>query len=396
MEVGPHDQEVASPKTDNRQVNFSWFSTPGPQAFIESLSEDFRQGCSIFLQAPTRLHDDILSALETVSESDSVLRWLPLEVASEKPDVQLSKLLGIPLSGDNNDWIPGLYRSDTFKSAIIVLRLILPEKWDSWTAFLSDFAHFNQGVPSLVRSVFLVVTSAGPRPILKREELLLKCRLYNGVADPWDMMIYSYYLMKGREIEPQKKQLLATLCTELSLWDHHLCEFLVKQSVENLLRPYSLLSEYAGELGWGKKDQEPEIEEKWREGICLEFCRANEKHSSFLSLNGDLAQIDHRLWKAQISVVYPHLERQRRSILKKYSYLLSVPHSDPSGATITDLEDLDFGHINHQIRSNPQIDPAFKRKIDALWRARNHLAHMEPLAPSLFPLIMPPVLDLNI
>lgn len=355
-----------------------WFKTPGNTAFIESIDEDIRQGCSIILQTPKSIQSDVIRAMEQFNEHGAKLHWLPFNPGEGKPIDELCKLFYGASHSKGKVVVSDLYKSKEFRSSIVVVNDIEGEELEKWITFLLEIAQYNQNVPNVNRTSILLLTSIGPNPVIKREELLLKCRIFNGITDSWDMMIYAYYLMKNSMKDPIKKQLIASLCTELSLWDYQLCAQLVNQDLSTLLNPNSILIEYAVGKRWDISKGELNIDDKWRLGICQSFCGANELHSAYLAQMNINKKIAYRLWKAEISVLFPQLEIKRQKLLRQFAHLLRVPHSDSNGAIIENIEDLEIGHIEYQLSRIPQVEKSLIDRLDKWRSGRNSLAHMEP------------------
>ena len=92
-----------------------------------------------------------------------------------------------------------------------------------------------------------------------------------------------------------------------------------------------------------------------------------------------LAARDHpqeRIWAAQVSVLFPLVERERRRLLDVHRGLWRIPHLRDNGEEIQSLEDLEIGDMASQARWVRTLEIEWRR-LDWLRRVRNALAHNE-------------------
>ena len=84
----------------------------------------------------------------------------------------------------------------------------------------------------------------------------------------------------------------------------------------------------------------------------------------------------HQLWSAQVSVLFPLIDRERRRVLNRYSGLWKLPHKDKEGRIVRRMVDLEVNHMAHQAKQIFVV----RRELDRLhWlqRIRNKLAHLK-------------------
>ena len=97
------------------------------------------------------------------------------------------------------------------------------------------------------------------------------------------------------------------------------------------------------------------------------------------SLSRILADVDHsreRIWAAQVSVLFPLVERERRRLLEDHRDTWRLPHVRKDGQEIQDLEKLEIGDMAAQARMIRSLGGE-KKRIDWLHRVRNDLAHLD-------------------
>lgn len=90
-----------------------------------------------------------------------------------------------------------------------------------------------------------------------------------------------------------------------------------------------------------------------------------------------LTSSDHpreRIWAAQVAVLLPLVERQRRWFLNAHDALWQLPHVRKDRTKVRRLEDLEIGDLATQARSGAFLGVDCER-LDWLRRVRNQLAH---------------------
>ena len=83
-----------------------------------------------------------------------------------------------------------------------------------------------------------------------------------------------------------------------------------------------------------------------------------------------------RIWAAQVSVLFPLVERERQRLLETYRTLWRVPHTRKDGTQIRCLNDLEVGDMAAQARAFGSME-AERQRLGWLRRVRNALAHNE-------------------
>ena len=85
-----------------------------------------------------------------------------------------------------------------------------------------------------------------------------------------------------------------------------------------------------------------------------------------------------RIWAAQVSVMFPVLERERRYLLGAYRSLWQLPHTRKDGREVQSLEKLEIGDMVHQAQHIRALKSELPR-LRWIHRVRNALAHGEPV-----------------
>ena len=83
----------------------------------------------------------------------------------------------------------------------------------------------------------------------------------------------------------------------------------------------------------------------------------------------------HGVWAAQVAVLLPLIEHERRKVLREYSRYWRLPHTRQDGKTISCLRGLEVGDLAAQTESVHGVPSSTRRRIKWLSRVRNALAH---------------------
>jgi hypothetical protein len=98
-------------------------------------------------------------------------------------------------------------------------------------------------------------------------------------------------------------------------------------------------------------------------------------HSALKVLNGDFKR---RLWRAQVSVLFPVIEEHRQRLIETLGNQLTIPFESVSG-TIEDPRYLEIGHIATQIdRFRLKTSKDLRLFVNQLKTLRDRLAHLDP------------------
>ena len=114
--------------------------------------------------------------------------------------------------------------------------------------------------------------------------------------------------------------------------------------------------------------------------LIAELAGANLSKAALMSedkLSGlfDTNKFDHKLiWAAQVSVLYPLIDRERRRLLELYQDQWDLPHDRVDGRTICNLDEFEVGDMCAQAYKKPILKPELKR-LKWLRQIRNELAH---------------------
>jgi hypothetical protein len=158
------------------------------------------------------------------------------------------------------------------------------------------------------------------------------------------------------------------VATELAGTDPILAAILAKLDLQTLLAPLSLLGDHARRQGFNVAVA-ARIEEV--------FDGERRRPSALAALAGDHAEIERRIWRAQVGILYPFIEVRRLDLVPRVRSLLDLPVETTYGR-VSDPRELEVGQLVHFLRG--------RRVPRELWQLLNHLkdmrhalAHLKPV-----------------
>lgn len=102
-------------------------------------------------------------------------------------------------------------------------------------------------------------------------------------------------------------------------------------------------------------------------------------HSAAVARVGRDDEVRRRIWRAQVSVLFPFIEECRADLVAKLDGQLRVPLETPFGV-IDDKRDLEIGQIGYQL-ARANVPDELRRLVGRLTAMRHALAHLEMVGP---------------
>ena len=88
-------------------------------------------------------------------------------------------------------------------------------------------------------------------------------------------------------------------------------------------------------------------------------------------------EVSSRIWAAQASILFPLIEKYRRSIINKYKYAINIKNE--SEINVENIYDIEIGTLSFLINKS-NFNNSLKNKVNKLRVIRNKLAHLEVLS----------------
>ncbi|MCC5975669.1 MAG: hypothetical protein JJT81_16690 [Rubellimicrobium sp.] len=146
------------------------------------------------------------------------------------------------------------------------------------------------------------------------------------------------------------------LAVELCVWRLDLAASLVRASLDDLADPVAWLS------------RRPEAPILGQQIPCPLAILAGQRKS----------EIQQRVWKAQLTALFPEIESRRLEIVAAHRSRLRLD-DHLRGLGVTSIEEIELGAIRFQLRGSLTRQEA--NRLEVLLLARNALAHRQPVPP---------------
>ena len=364
-----------------------WWQLPGPSRFVSRIVQDLRDGKNVMLCLPEHLPDGLSSAIRSALGNSNEWPWHSIQVQEEDKAADPASLL---FSRFVSNASPGalwnartLAEAEDFAGKIIWLDSLSAREWSAWKAFLIDYEYACRSRSMFERSLFCVplVGELALSPPL--EEVCLSHHSWHGAVDLLDMLVFTTTLFQTKQISHLQKRIAVSITAHIALWDPTVSECLARESLGGIFDPIPTLLEIAKERGW---DHDCDVLSScsWHKGMIDVVDEEERIHSAVLVSHGGASAIKQRIWNAEVGVMLPFVEERRQEILTRLAGVLQVPFTTGFGEVITDLRDLEIGHIESQLTYNStSVSPEVRLLVRRLREIRNCLSHLEPLNPEL-------------
>ena len=184
------------------------------------------------------------------------------------------------------------------------------------------------------------------------------------------MFVFTAVLLEGKPMPELLKRVVIALIAHVALWDPLVSEYLACEKLQTIFAPTPLLQEIAKERGWNEGD-EGLSRSGWHRGMQNMVDGTQQEHAALLAMRHDTRALQRRIWNAEVGVLLPFVEEQRQDILARFAGVLRVPFLTRFGEAITDIRDLEIGHIESQLANNPAVNTSIRQLITQLRKIRN-------------------------
>lgn len=362
----------------------SWWSVPCAADFVDRIAVDLRAGKNVIVCLPDPHPPGLSETLKERLLDEGVLAQdLDAEADSSTPMRLLAARCLDRHDLAEDDPIERLFADSRFRGRFLFVTGIRAEAWPRWSAFLSQFEEACRPMGLLDRTAICVFLSGLPALSPPRAEVCLSVRFWRGQVSEADMMHYCWIRVRNRPWPALHRKLAAALAAKVALWDPLIADFLLDREFEHILAPAAALQEYARIRDWANGSSLPDHLRLWAEGKADLFEDEWRLHAALLTNERNAAELRSRIWSAQISVLMPILEEERRRLIQKHRRQMPLPYRTPWGL-VDRVEDLELQHLAKILCSLPRLDLAIRQRVQLLGRIRNKLAHLEPLEASDF------------
>jgi hypothetical protein len=361
-----------------------WWRLPGPSRFIGAVAGDLRDGRNVTLCLPEHLPDGLARGIR--DELGDCWSWTTLSLDEDSARDPVSALYRRFATDDEPFSLRNarsLATNGGISGRVIWVEGMPVHSWAAWRRFLAEYQHACRSRSLLERGIFctpLIGELALDPPV---EDACLANHSWRGVVDYLDILTYAASVIQRRGSSPVQHRLMVAVVSSLAQWDPRVCDLFADESLERILDPVPSLREMALRRNWPGAQGPDGLVNCWHLGMIDDLDAKPMVHSAALAHNDPTSEIARRIWGAEIGVLLPFIEEKRRGFLEHYGKLLQVPFQTPFGV-ITDVRDLEVGHIDYQISiCGRGVAPGVRKVIARLRDIRNALSHLEPVPPSL-------------
>jgi hypothetical protein len=257
---------------------------------------------------------------------------------------------------------------------LLVVKHVSKEAWPGWSRFIDGYhRHVSAGKLRVADvSRFLVLATAVKAELARSGVVTVKHFPYEGFISLSDTERYCQRMLAGNGQSLVQRQVAASVIAHLALWDKEIADRLCEKPLSDILAPTRVLRSVALARKW-----KPESEIGWHAGTENEIDDEKCCSSALLALRGDGNELNQRIWRAQLKVLFPFIEQRRNlfiDIVRDY-----FPFLPPE----INLADTEFAKLGHHIRENTPIGEqerygVFLQIVNAFGTVRNELAHRSP------------------
>ena len=337
---------------------------PGGQRFIDDIRDDLKIHNSVVAHFRFGIPDGFDSAIEIAIGDGFTVKSIQ---ADSSPLETLANRFASELKSDYS--ITDLLRDSAFNGLLIRIRITEASYWIHWREFLTQYADRSRARPYLERCVFLV-TIEGDHDRSPAREAGLANYYWDHALDEFDFLFFSNECLRSRGHPATLRSLLAYTITYIAGKDFHTVELLVGESTRTILEPWEHSLNKTRDAGMASEQSNSNTN-----GSALAITHRSQGNSSSSEMR---AQLEQRIWRAQLTVLQPWIELQRQAIVdrnleevKRLMRAVGDADIDPFSLEIGEL----FEYFTHRLATK-----RIRRAVHSLRHARNKLAHRNAMS----------------
>lgn len=346
---------------------------PGPSEYLVAVERSLRDGKSVVLRFPGAVPSGFETALHV--QLADCWRWERIEVSPSaalvpsEPLRHLVERFAPELSRISDLTAVDLCEAEGFLGRLIWVDGLCHGNVLSWMTFLEKYSQASRGVSMLRRTMFVAPVGAHDSGV-SNGDVGLMTHDWAGVIDEMDLAFLANDRLRTRGIGGVLRELLIMTVARVAAWDVAVADWLSQAREEDILDPLALLQSAAEERGWT-------CETPSSVSLGTESCTgmAHAAHAAVSKPD----EIQRRVWSAQVSVLLPVIEVQRREIVREHRHQIDAELRRANWEE--DAESLEIGQLAFLLRW-AALEPEFSYRVENLRLARNSLAHGQPLSTS--------------
>ncbi len=325
----------------------SAWSLPGLSAWVDRVASALMDKGIALVSAdaatPGRMEDAIFGGTDRLSPHD-------LDRLDGKP----TRIIARRISAEPK--LEGLMAEIFTGTCVLVRFSSLPaHSWRGWETFLSRFA--EQRMPR--ESGLHILVPDLPRDIKVSEVETFPS--WRNSLTRGDRIIWAQEHLFGNR-GGAGEDLAVSLATEVCRRRLDLARDLARAGVDDLSDPLAWLD---------RRARDPDMTPAGEVGKVDSCPLALMRH-------GATDELRARIWRAQLTSLFPLLEVERQRFVQRFRDLLYV-NNFTRGLGVSSVDELEFGALNRQI--SDKLSEKDANRLAAMTRIRNALAHRKPAEP---------------
>lgn len=369
---------------DKECSQFWWESITGPASIVKKVVEALQDGRYAVLEIPSDLpwRDEMRVMTETALRDSADTEDFMIDIIDVKDtcgDQEPGRFLLKRYSREAA--VRDGYRSRKGKTIqdyliengvlnnIVVWVKGIPEnKTEEWIRFVADCKSHS------IRTGLFVMEIQDTKEIsLPQDFCVLR---YQAMVSTYDVQLLNSLILDDEKNDLTWCSYIATVAATLCRTDAEVSADLVQDCDWKTENPIDRLKEMAQSEEYNRRGADP-----------------GSTHVFALCRSGEDERLEKRLWMAQVKVLFPILEMERRKIIEKYddelNKALQYEHVKQFNKDVIDPYELELGTLDylmsHRNQSGKYIvyipDEEDRKMISFLRDCRNHLAHASSCSP---------------
>ncbi|MCC6265483.1 MAG: hypothetical protein IT169_18060 [Bryobacterales bacterium] len=358
-----------------------WWNLAGPSRLLESIIEELRQGRNIALRIDCDLAFDIAGAIRNAIEHLNEWDWQKIdlrEIGLGSPiDILWSLVNGDSIEKSEQD-ITNLLNHSGFQGKVIWIEGLNRDSVAPWVEFFLEYAHACRGVSLLRRTLLCMVLVDELRHAVVRDDVCAVVLSCDKFISRLDILVYSDQIVRDRGLDGLTRQVSVAVIAQLALWDRSLCAYLAAFDISDLLNPQTILIDWATTRGWNTDGRRHRPSKE--SGSLGVVDGETHTHSAFLAVSDSMSEVDRRIWRGQVGILFPFIEERRIQIIDRIKTQIPLPVITPCDEVFNDYADIEIGLLATLVRDNYSINYDIRKLVATLRHMRNRLAHLEKVS----------------
>ena len=356
----------------NSWSEFWWANIMGAHLVISKIVEALTENCTVIIDIPVDLpwRHQMRSSAEDEFRKLSGISDTIIEVVDATDDVPVDVAPGrflLDRFAQNKEVRNGyrersqrsiqeyIIENTVLKNRIIWVKGMLNSQVSDWLSFCRDYNSNNEE-----NGLFVLEIQGG---VHKQDNNMRSIRLLECISN-YDVQLFSSFIVEEKSaLSNVWRRYLSTATAIICDIDAEIASHLLEIIDPKKQSPLDIIMEMASWQEYSVRGADDESNH------IFMHCRNNNKK-----------ELEQRLWKAQVQVLFPLIEMERIKIIESYYRELQTTieqkHIEQYGEKITKPIQLELGTLCFLMNRYSCIrDKDARERISFLHKCRNHLAH---------------------